>query len=426
MYFYIHGGFLQWGDANTPPTAMAQLLSETRFECMIVMPAYRLNLFGFLAGDELAEEAAKNGESVGNMGFWDQRTALEWTANHIACFGGNPNNITVGGYSAGSYSTFHQLAHDLFLPKESSIIKRAIMWSNGPGVQPKFIPEHQQQFKEVLGALNIPFDLPSSQKLACLRSVPADRLVAIQDSLAKSEFRPISDGAFIDKDLFQKINDGSFGRRMKDRGVKLINGECRDEHFLYGQWRKPSNSREAVFYRLAADYPEAVVEKIMPIYCPGSALPPWAKDWQDAFGKIYADMQVHCLERGFADKLTKGGLIVGKHLLRYRIDWRAECVELPKSWHVTHSSDMPIWFWGMGMGEGLTDEEKLKLKDVNSFFARFVKGDNVEWIVKGPQMMHRLTDRGTMDMWKDERWADGLAIWSAVNESEKNTSVSRL
>lgn len=104
MYFYIHGGFLQWGNANTAPTALAQLLSETEFQCIIVMPAYRVNVFGFITSRELEAEAEKHGESVGNMGFWDQRTALEWTAKHISFFGGNAKNITVGGYSAGKHT----------------------------------------------------------------------------------------------------------------------------------------------------------------------------------------------------------------------------------------------------------------------------------------------------------------------------------
>lgn len=302
------------------------------------------------------------------------------------------------------------------------------MWSNGPGVQPKFLTEHQQQFDELLTALNIPLDLPASEKLSRLRSTSADKIVAVQDSLAQSEFRALSDGSFISKSLFKSINDGSFAQRAKERGVKILNGECRDEHFLYESWRTPTNSFDAVYYRLTADYPEAVIGKLMPIYCPDKTLPTWAKDWPDAFGEIYADMQVHGIERGFIDKLDKGGLTIGKDVLRYRIEWRAKCVDvaLPPQWKVTHSSDMPIWFWGLGMGDGLTSEEKVVLKEINTFFARFVKGEDVQWSRLGPQWMHRLTDKGTMDIWKDELWEHGLTVWAAVNGDEKSATVSRL
>lgn len=65
------------------------------------MPAYRLNLFGFLYSSELEQDAASVGETVGNHGFWDQRLALEWTKENAHLFGGNGNNITISGYSAG-------------------------------------------------------------------------------------------------------------------------------------------------------------------------------------------------------------------------------------------------------------------------------------------------------------------------------------
>lgn len=72
-------------------------MTETGFEAIIVAPAYRLNVFGFIASKELQDEAARSGEAAGNLGFWDQRTALEWTAENIGYFGGNAKNITVAG-----------------------------------------------------------------------------------------------------------------------------------------------------------------------------------------------------------------------------------------------------------------------------------------------------------------------------------------
>lgn len=72
-------------------------MTETSFDAIIVAPAYRLNLFGFVAGKELQDEAARSGEAAGNLGFWDQRLALEWTAKNIGYFGGDARSITVGG-----------------------------------------------------------------------------------------------------------------------------------------------------------------------------------------------------------------------------------------------------------------------------------------------------------------------------------------
>ena len=138
----------------------------------MVLPSYRLNAFGFLAGRELAAEGIAQGDTVGNMGLWDQRMALEWTYGNIKNFGGNPANITVAGYSAGAYSTFQQLAHELFSePDEKRIIRRVAMFSNGPGTEPKTLQEVQQQFDEFIDRVGIPRDLKDDEKLADRKSV---------------------------------------------------------------------------------------------------------------------------------------------------------------------------------------------------------------------------------------------------------------
>ena len=131
---------------NPNDADVTAMLSETACKAIIVMPAYRLNIFGFLASSELS---AASSEFSDNVGFWDQRLALEWTWQNISYFGGDASNITVGGYSAGSHSAFHQLAYDLGVSDSKSIIRRTLMLSNGPGVQPKSLDEAQTQFEEL-------------------------------------------------------------------------------------------------------------------------------------------------------------------------------------------------------------------------------------------------------------------------------------
>jgi carboxylesterase type B len=117
---------------------------------------YRINLFGFLASSVLAELAEDPGP--GNYGFWDQRAALEWTAVNISYFGGDPANITVGGHSAGAYSTVFQLYHDTYLPAEERLIKRIFLYSNAVGVQPNAYSSdfNTTQFDELCSVLSVP------------------------------------------------------------------------------------------------------------------------------------------------------------------------------------------------------------------------------------------------------------------------------
>lgn len=393
------------------------MLSETNLQAIVVKPAYRLNLFGFLASEELLAEST-SGTPDFNVGFWDQRLALEWTYKNISYFGGDASNITVCGYSAGSHSTFHQLAHDLFSRKP--VIRRVLMWSNGPGIQPHSLAERQEQFNELLSKLSIPSSLTPAEKMSLLRSAPLNDLVQANDNMKLHEFRAVTDEDFISSTLFARIISGDFARRMLRHGVQLITGECRDEHFVYQSWRSPKESTyRAAFERLQADYPLCAVKALMDFYSPDQRLPKGCSDWQDAFGRIYADTQIHNLERGFVNCLFEGG--AGHLVHRYRVEWRAKCTDSswPPEWGVTHGTDMVIWHWGDGKGEGLEEDEKSQVKNfVHDAFSQYVKGNNVSglWATNGPKQVRLIKPSGETAIWEDSMWERGLHVWKRLEE----------
>ncbi|KAI9694860.1 MAG: hypothetical protein M1822_000476 [Bathelium mastoideum] len=415
VLFYIHGGFLQWGSPNVGSSAA--LISETSVSAIIVTPAYRLNAFGFLACNQLQAES----HVIGNYGFWDQRLALEWTHQNISYFDGNPSNITVGGYSAGAHSTFYQLAYDLYLPPPKRIIKRVMMLSNGPGLQPRSLNDVDAQYDQLLSQLSIPSKLSASEKLERLRSVPAAEIVRATGEIALHEFRAVSDGVFVRHELFRDINSGDFGRRMKESGVKILTGECRDEHYAYAVWRGPVNTAESVFNRLCADYPVQGCERLMRIFCPGNVLPEGIKDWKEMFGRIYANVQVHCMQRGLINQLAKAGLQPGRDILRYRIEWRSKNVQFPIEWGATHSTDMAIWFFGHGnvLEDGEDEVAKKWIEPVSNF----LNGENADWGTNGLKSMRRLTDKGVVDIWNDNAWEKGLEVWDLLTKDRRASKL---
>ena len=299
------------------------------------------------------------------------------------------------------------------------------MWSNSPGIQPRTPVDHQGQFDELLEELEIPLSLSADDKLAKLRSLSTDRLVAANNRMQRSEFRATTDDSFVHPQLMPHIDNGDFGRRMKTRGITLLNGECRDEHTSYRTWRTPSNSFTAVRDRLVADYPDLVVDRLMHHYCGhDQSLPADVATWQDLFGRIYANMQVHGLERGLHRGLAKGGLQFGHDVLRYRIEWRASCVDgiFPPSLGVTHASDLAIWFWGLDFGPGLADSDKPVAKPWNNGFAAFVAGERVLWGLDNAadeRQVRRLRSDGQTDVWEDELWEEGCRVWDLVNEERE-------
>jgi carboxylesterase type B len=319
---------------------------------------------------------------------------------------------------------FHQLAHDLYLPKGKNIIRRVVMFSNGPGVVPKSAASSQEQFDELLTALDIPLNTPAAEKLSILRRTPVDKLIDASLNVTHHQYRPWNDGQFVSKSLFEDIDNGDFFRRMLDRNVRLMNGECRDEHFLYGTWHTPSeNSLASLRQRLEVDYPREACSALINLYYPDGKLPANCADWQDAFGRIYADAQVHMLERGFVNALANTG--AGHLVFRYRIEYRVKCVPLPPHWGVTHSSDVAMWFWGNGM---LLEEDEKQIVSVALIepLARFVRGEeDVRWTQQaqsegeeGIRQVRRLRPDGQVDIWRDEMFDRGVKVWEAVRKAQ--------
>lgn len=101
VMLWIHGGALIAGSAVEPYYTPINLVKQG---VVVVTINYRLGKMGFFAPKELAEEARKNNEPVGNYGVMDQIQALKWVQENIRSFGGNPDNVTIFGQSAGGRS----------------------------------------------------------------------------------------------------------------------------------------------------------------------------------------------------------------------------------------------------------------------------------------------------------------------------------
>lgn len=171
--------------------------------------------------------------------------------------------------------------------------------------------------------MDIPLTLPHSEKLTRLRSTPAKTLLDKARTIQLHQFRPTTDTSFISPSLFTTLDNGAFARSLLARNIRIIIGECRDERFLYSTWFPPTdNTLSALRTRLVADYPEHIVDAVIPIYYPDGCLPTNCKNWdQDAWGRIYADMQVHQMQRGLVYALTENeaGVDASALLFRYRI-----------------------------------------------------------------------------------------------------------
>jgi para-nitrobenzyl esterase len=105
VFFWIYGGAL-WGGASRDPMYDGTRMAERGV--VVVSINYRLGPLGWLAHPELSRE---NPEGLsGNYGLLDQIEALRWVKRNISAFGGDPNNVTIAGESAGGLSVMYLLA----------------------------------------------------------------------------------------------------------------------------------------------------------------------------------------------------------------------------------------------------------------------------------------------------------------------------
>ncbi|KAK4203177.1 alpha/beta-hydrolase [Triangularia verruculosa] len=169
VLFWIYGGGFEAGSPQMYNGSVLIPESVAQGKPMILVSVnYRLGAFGFLGGKEVLADGAAN------LGLLDQRLGLEWVADNIAAFGGDPDAVTIWGQSAGAVSVFDQLA--LFdgnnKYKGRPLFRGAIMNSGSiTPTEPVDGVKAQGIFDTVLEAAGCAASGANAAKLECLRAV---------------------------------------------------------------------------------------------------------------------------------------------------------------------------------------------------------------------------------------------------------------
>jgi para-nitrobenzyl esterase len=157
---WFHTGGFTSASANFAANN-GQKLAE-QMGVIVVAPNYRLGPLGFFAHAALSAEDSGY-PSSGNYGFLDQRASLRWVRDNIAVFGGNADNVTIGGQSAGA----HSVSLHLVSPGSAGLFHRAIMQSGYASTRWKTLEEAEVQGTNLANALGC---TDVAQVLSCLRS----------------------------------------------------------------------------------------------------------------------------------------------------------------------------------------------------------------------------------------------------------------
>lgn len=216
VMFWIFGGGLQVGYPSEMEFDGERI---ARRGVVLVSVNYRVNVFGFFSHPEITVE---NSDAPANFGLLDQRAGMQWVQENISAFGGDPDNITIFGQSAGAGST---MAH-LTSPLSKGLFHKAIPQSGG-GISQGFshgnpaLPEAEEYGKGFFNFLGV-------ENLEQARKIDAQTLFKKAGEYPEPENRRFKWSMVIDN-MFLPCHPKQAIMEGKMHPVPILSGNTVDE-----------------------------------------------------------------------------------------------------------------------------------------------------------------------------------------------------
>jgi para-nitrobenzyl esterase len=232
---WLHGGAHQYGSGSQSLYQSNALVEEG---VVLVTINYRLGAFGYLAHPALTEEAGTSG----NYGLLDQAAALVWVRDNISAFGGDPENVTVFGESAGAQSITELMA----LPAADGLFHKAILQSGastGNALHLKRSPFPGIMSAEEAGAEFLSTLAPATATAKDLRAIPAAAIISRAEARTdlNGYFLPVVDGRLMPRAIGAAFRDGDVP------SIPMLAGYNADEASLfYDSIRSPTIVRPQI------------------------------------------------------------------------------------------------------------------------------------------------------------------------------------
>lgn len=358
---WIYGGGLTTGSTTLKLYNPLKLVAEQNV--IFVSINYRVNVFGFIASAELQQEEPKG---VGNYGMMDIAAGLQWVKNNIYLFGGNPDDVTTFGQSAGaimlSYLTRSQPYAGLFT-------KAILMSGSAEVIRPMDISFGQHMFDHFCKLFDISPSLTATEKLEALRKVPAADLLSAWSKLPfprprsqkTSEVTGLT-GPYIDCYLI-------LDRLSKTAGLPLVNGQkgmlytlTDDEGTVFSM---SMQTDQQVRQYLDQRFPDPKIQKtINELYFSN------AEPFQ-AYSKMMGDSTFQTPVITAMQQSDE----VPIWLLRYSLTTELSQQTLGKAFGAHHSVDNPLVF---GVGKASPKEEEIGVK-LRQIWADFARSGKASW-----------------------------------------------
>jgi len=352
---WIHGGGNVNGSGSEWVYDGQQLASRG---VVLVSINYRLGVFGFFGHEGLSDGGASAGNAgnAGNQGLWDQQRALRWVHDNIAKLGGDPDNVTIFGESAGSVDVCMHMAS----PASRGLFHRAISQSGGCTTVRGTLTSAQRtaaRFATQLGCAD-------ADPLACLRQKSIVELVDSASAFSGS-FNVIVDGSFMPEQP----------RALFDRGevakVPYMLGSTTDEGSYWTLDATGITNDEQYLEALKQRFSEPV-QPIADLY-PVSQFAEAKDPYKAAITRIWGDARLVCPTVDVARRALALDLPV------YLYNWD---IPVDDVIGVAHASELVFVF---GTNQFFTPETLPVSEQMQSYWTNFSKtgdpngADLLEW-----------------------------------------------
>ncbi|KAL2166994.1 hypothetical protein VTG60DRAFT_1888 [Thermothelomyces hinnuleus] len=240
LFWIFGGGFeLGWSSMYDGGPLVSNAIDMGK-PYVFVAVNYRVGGFGFMPGKEILADGSAN------LGHLDQRMGLEWVADNIAAFGGDPNKVTIWGESAGAISVFNQMAlyNGDNTYKGKPLFRGAIMNSGSiVPADPVDCAKGQAVYDQVVAKAGC---AGASDTLACLRQAPYDKFLAAANSVpailsynsVALSYLPRPDGKVITKSPDVLVKEGKYA------AVPMIIGDQEDEGTFFALFQSNITSTD--------------------------------------------------------------------------------------------------------------------------------------------------------------------------------------
>jgi para-nitrobenzyl esterase len=339
---YIYGGGFRSGGAGCAIYDGKEMAEK---DVVFVSINYRVGVFGFLAHPELTKESGYG--ASGNYALLDMIAALKWVKQNIAAFGGDPNQVTIAGQSAGAFAVNHLCA----TPLAKGLFKGAIAQSGGSVLTSTLRPTTSLQQAENMG-----IDFAKHFKVSSIQDL---RKISAEDILKSNQglSYPIEDGYVLPSSIADIYANG------KQNDIALILGWNLDDKVT-----GPPVNAEAYKQQLQKQF-GTNAEKVLQYYpATNDAIAATSQDnlSRDGFfgvqGYAWANAQLH-----------KGK----SKIFIYNFNRKLPAYSAASNFGAFHTGEVPYVFNNLKTVNRPWEDIDIQLADqLSSYWANFVKTGN--------------------------------------------------